>query len=442
MSFPRTIPRAATRIAIATLWLCLFRGSTELAAQTRRLSLPQVEKLVEIHTPDNIVAQEIRSRGLDFSPTPKILDQLRQLGAGQAILAIVREQIPVGTLEIQGPPGSQVSIDSISQGPTDARGVLIVANLPAGNHHLSLREDGYRPGDFDISLAAKEYKRFPVQLDWAGGYLTVRSYAAGSTIQIAGLGEYKDGVYDLKCLPGTYSISLMLPGMISQSQTVVVAAGQHATVDVHLAPDPQYFQSRLKDAEVLLASGSPQSAIQIANTLLTLQPANSEARSMLASAYFRAKDLQHFQIGASEAIRDGGSVALDLTHEHLSMSGEAIHAAKLTITAKSIAYDPGDSGCKYPAFTTPLSSIQLVDVTNRTTSGMFVIRHLTPGTFLLHLEIRDPSKSGKTLTFYFATADSHIEQQNDATYLASPADSSQVLGAAAAFIRSMMSPSH
>jgi hypothetical protein len=223
--------------------------------------------------------------------------------------------------------------------------------------------------------------------------------------------------------------------MKSETRSVAIAAGQHASVQIHLKPDAQYLQNELADARQRLAHGDTQGAIQISSKLSSLEPDNPDVQSVLAAAYWRAHDLGHFESVATSAIRDGGSVTLDLAHEHLELSGEAIHPATLTITAKSIAYDSRSAACKYHAFVVPLGNVETIEVTNKTASGFMVVRHLAPGTFLLHLDFRDPAKPDKKMTLYFAIPDSRIERQNNVGFLVSQSNSSQVLNAIANVIR-------
>ena len=184
--------------------------------------------------------------------------------------------------------------------------------------------------------------------------MTVRSDPPGASIEIAGLGQFKDAVSELQCPPGTYDINASRVGMKPETRSVTVAAGQHAAVEIHLILDAQYLQNKLTDAKQRLSHGDAQGAIQISTGLSSLEPNNPDVQSVLAAAYWRTRDPQHFGPAAADAIRGGGSVTLNLLHEHLDMSGEAIHPATLTITAKSIAYDPGVAACKYRAFVVPL----------------------------------------------------------------------------------------
>jgi hypothetical protein len=119
----------------------------------------------------------------------------------------------------------------------------------------------------------------------------------------------------------------------------------------------------------------------------------------------------------------------------LELSGEAIHPATLTITAKSIAYDPGGASCKYRAFVVPLGNVAMLEVTNKSAAGFMVVRHLAPGTFLLHLDFRDPARPDKKMTLFFAVPDSRIERENNVGFLVSPSNSSQALGAVVDMIR-------
>ena len=398
--------------------------------------MAQIEKLIQIHSPDDVVAQEIRSRGLNFIPTPKILEELQQRGTGQATLTAIRERMPVGTLEIEASPGSTIAVDGEDRGTTDAQGRLTLANLPAGNHQLSVNKAGYRPGDFNLALAPSEYKRFSAQLDWAGGYLTVRLYPPGAAVEISGLGRFSNGVSDLQCSPGTYGMTVTSPGMKLETRSISVGAGEHAAIEIRLTADPEYVRNRLADAKQQLARGDTQGSIQISRALLSLEPSNPDVQSTLAAAYWRARDPGHFESAATTAVREGGAVTLDLAHEHLDLQGEVIHPATLMLSGKSISYDPGTANCKYRAFTAPLGNVEMIEVTNKTIGGFMVVRHLMPGTFLLHLDFRDPIKSDKKMTLYFATSDSRVERQSDNIgYLASQINSEQILNAVANVLR-------
>ncbi len=276
--------RTAVQLALG-LFLSGLVGVASGAPQRRGLTLTQIEKLLEIHTPDDVVAQEVRARGLDFTPTPKILEELQRRGAGKGTLGVLRQQMPIGTLEVQAAPGSQVAIDGAARGVTNAQGRLVLSDLAAGAHQIVVSRTGYHAGDFRLTLSAREYKRFPVQLDWAGGYLTVRSDPPSATIKIAGLGQFDGNPPELQCDPGTYDITVTHAGMKSESRSVVVAAGQHAAFEIRLTPDPEWLRSRIAAAEAQLASGNTAPAVQIANELLAVDANNTAARTLVYHCY-------------------------------------------------------------------------------------------------------------------------------------------------------------
>ncbi len=70
-----------------------------------RLKLGQVQQLVNIGTPDSAVAQEIQRRGLDFTPTPKILEELERRGVGRAFVTL---HVGAGTFQ-------PVKVEDVSQ---------------------------------------------------------------------------------------------------------------------------------------------------------------------------------------------------------------------------------------------------------------------------------------------------------------------------------------
>lgn len=426
----RKMVRVATFILV-----CALAQPLVAASGKGKLSLAQIEKLITIHAPDNVVAGAVQSRGLAFTPTPRIVVQIQKHGAGPATLAAIRRQIPFCKLEVDGPPGSQVTVDGSFRGAISAQGRLVVQNLLSGTHQLEVRKTGYQPENLSFNLAAHQYKRVPAKLVWGGGYLTISSDPPGGTIEIPGIGRYNTGVSNLPCPPGTYIITVVRPRMKRDSRSVVVTAGRHVTVEFHLTPDPQYLQSQLTAARQQYARGNAGGAVQMATRLLSFEPNNPHVLSLLASAYLRIHHVAHFQMDAENAIRRGGSVRLNLMHENRGFRGESINPVTLVISATTISYEPRSATHRYRPFSAPIANIEQTEVTNEGATGFIILRHLTPGTYLLHLEIRDPKRSNRKTSFFFAIANSRIERVNNIGYLASSSDSSRVLGAIANVIR-------
>ena len=60
----------------------------------QKLTLSQIEELVSHGVPDSTMSTQIQKRGLAFTPTPAILDELRTKGAGPLTLAAIKESHP------------------------------------------------------------------------------------------------------------------------------------------------------------------------------------------------------------------------------------------------------------------------------------------------------------------------------------------------------------
>lgn len=283
MERPSVIRRAVGlgSFLLVIVFMCVPCGTS----QQRRLTLGQIEELIQISTPDSVVADEIRSRGLDFTPTATIVEVLQKRGAGHATLAAMRERMPIGTVEVDAALGSQVTLDGTDRGTTDSHGRLVLLDLPTGPHQLLVTRANYKSGESSFTLAAHEYKRLSIQLDWAGGYLTVRVTPPDSTIQVGGLGQYTGAIYNVQCAPGTYDITVTHAGLKTESRSVVVSPGQYAALELRLSADPQLVAGLLQDADNLRSGGDFAGAVQKANEVLRLDPTNNPARESIYQSY-------------------------------------------------------------------------------------------------------------------------------------------------------------
>lgn len=426
---------ASRVVVLLAIVVLLSSGYTRLLAAKQALSLAQVQKLVQIHTPDDVVAQEIRSRGLDFTPSPKTIADLQKRGAGQSTLAAIRERIPIGSMEIDAPPGTAITVDGADAGKTDVQGRLRLPEIFAGSHQVAGDKAGYRRKEVSATVAAKETKHVPLELEWLGGYLTVHTNAPGALIDVAGIGQFQGEVVDLKCSPGSYAITATRAGRKPENRAVNVAAGQHTAVDLQLAVDSAYFDAKASEATQRLSVGDAKGAIQIANDLVSADPTNANAQGLLASAYWLNGDAKAFAVAAATAIRGGGPVVLKIAHEHLELSGEAIHPALLVITNKTVTYDPANASCKYHKLVSPIEKVSTIEVTNKSAAGIMVVRHLGSNTYLLHLDFADAVKANKKTTLFFAVPTSKVQRQGDVGFLISTGNSEALFDAAAQLIR-------
>jgi hypothetical protein len=71
--------------------------SAEQGPALQRLSLSQVQQLVSVGTPDGVIAQEVRERGVSIAPTGEVLEDLVRHGAGPRTVSALR-----GDAELSG----------------------------------------------------------------------------------------------------------------------------------------------------------------------------------------------------------------------------------------------------------------------------------------------------------------------------------------------------
>jgi hypothetical protein len=360
------------------------------------------------------------------------------LTEGQGTKLVAQLKAIVGKLTFQTVPTADVIVDGAERGTADEYGYLAIYDLPIGSHQVTVRKTGYSDGQFMVELSPNETKNLRALLTWTGGYLTIHANPPGTTVTVSGLEVPSGGWSDSVCPPGAYTITASHAGMKTETRTVLVQAGQHASVDLSLSPDTTPGPSKKAEQGNSPASdGSPS----VARTIIRALEPDLGASTLLspASAYLRSDNLAPFQTGVTEILRQGGSVTIELMHEHSGLSGDSVHTAKVTLTSQTITYDPGNSSCKYSLFSAPLSGIETVEVSDKAVKekmiGM-VVSHNMPGTFLLHLDLRNPARGNDKANLYLVTSNSYtVKDQNRFHFLVSPSGSHEILIAVAEVIR-------
>jgi hypothetical protein len=255
-------------------------------AQHTRLTQTQVLHLIEVHAPDELVASQVRLRGLSFSVTSKLIDSFTASGAGPHTLAELREQVRTGTVEVHTEPGARVSLDGRAVGVANQAGVLIVSDVTPGGHNVAAGKDSFRDGQNALVLGNREYKRISIPLQWTGGFLTLSVVPPDAAIAVTGPQSFTGATTNAKCLAGTYTVTASADGYSPLKREFLVGAGEHHVEQVHLSADPA-LMSRLED-EIRkdLASGKTRDALQMAHKAVALSPSDSTASLLLSIAYF------------------------------------------------------------------------------------------------------------------------------------------------------------
>jgi hypothetical protein len=313
--------------------------------------------------------------------------------------------MPIGTLEIQAPPGSRIAVDGIDRGTTDAQGSLVLQGFPAGPHQLIVKKEGYVQGDFELTLAAREYKRFSAKLDWTGGFLTVLPKAPGVSIEIERMGRFSDQVADLPCLPGTYKITVSSAKYLVATKTAEIVTGQHVTVSFALEPDPQFIRSAVAELQKSFDSRNYVGVNAAGQELLSLDAENKDALRLMAQSYFLTNEFEKFETAANSAIDSGGAIQIQLNHHH-AMGAAGLHPVMLGISVGLFSFDPQTSSravCNYKAFTGPVAAILHVEATRSKNNELY-----------LNLKTSDPKNPKKVLNFNFTDLESHfVEAQKE-----------------------------
>src|SRR5262249_22058030 len=154
---PKTSLPLALFFIISTAMISSSAKGPQSAQDTRPLSLKQIEQLVESGIDDEIIAREIRERGLAFRLPEATFEQLVKRGAGgqtrQALL-------------LQEEHAAYTAYTNEKQDPAKrlALGKEFLRRHPRSEHAAEV-ESGNRRATLDIFGAA--YKTFSVNLDAA-----------------------------------------------------------------------------------------------------------------------------------------------------------------------------------------------------------------------------------------------------------------------------------
>jgi hypothetical protein len=218
--------------AIVISLLCLLIVVPNVSAQKAKLTRIQLEQLIRIQQPDDVTASLIRSRGLGFPVTRKIVDALAAKGAKQLTVAALREQIHLGkgTMEVHTEAGSRLILDGREIGYTGASGLFVLQDLVEGDHELVAKKEGYREVSSKFSLENNENKQIPLLMEWQGGFLSVSIEPSDATIQVTGPRSFNGAAKGDRFPPGNYTITASENGYETQTHTFHISAGEHHSV--------------------------------------------------------------------------------------------------------------------------------------------------------------------------------------------------------------------
>jgi hypothetical protein len=165
------------------------------------------------------------------------------VGTTQNVLVTLDQVIMAGGISVSSTPrGSGLYVDDIYQGATD----LIVGNLQAGPHKVTVVEPGYQTSTQMVTVVSGQVIPVSVTLvpesNPPTGDLQISSTPSGAVVYLDG--NYKgftppNDKLDINDLaPGTYTITMTKLGYLEYSTSVTLPAGKIIQVSATLVPNP------------------------------------------------------------------------------------------------------------------------------------------------------------------------------------------------------------
>jgi hypothetical protein len=328
--------------------LTILLAAAQLTGQKAKLSSMQLEHLIQIQAPDDLIATQVRTRGVSFAVTSKIIEGFSHKGAGPNTLSALRALDQSTLLEIRSEAGATVSIDGKGAGATGSDGILKIGDLSPGAHSLVLAKDGFHDNRQPITLGPRETRQVSIPLEWAGGLLSINLVPATAEISITGPITFSNAVRNARCPAGSYTASAHREGFVSQTRTFTVAAGEDHHEAFQLAADPAILNKALEDAQKALTAGDLDAATRLSRQAVELDQHSGEGNAILAAATFLRGDLNDFSLHAQQALQAGSSVTVSLMHLH-NFPKRTIHRIEMTVSRAGVKFDmSAPSRCKLP----------------------------------------------------------------------------------------------
>jgi hypothetical protein len=199
-------------------------------------------------------ARDARARAADAGSQPSATDEPASLPSGAAQLATSPGvELRIVGKDKQTIAGATVQLQGRDALVSDASGRLLVADLPPGEHTLTISAEGFAPQTVTTRLAAGESPRIEVVLSQhqPSGQLRflVRDHETGeplaANIQVkradggAAEQDHKandQGRFELDLPPGRYQVEVKLYGWRKQKKTVEIEDESVTLIDAALHP--------------------------------------------------------------------------------------------------------------------------------------------------------------------------------------------------------------
>jgi hypothetical protein len=366
----------------------------------RGLTLAQIEQLLSIGSPDDMIAGLVRERGVAGEINRDALAKLRAKGAGPRTLTALSLFLPKATLVITGPAGAEVLLNGTPAGRLDASGAYSTAGLEPGHYAIELRLSRRLPWTMEADLAGRKTASFTATLAPAFGQLLVKLPIPGTRAEVDDQAVDITAGTPLELSVGAHHVRVTAPLRTAFDQTAIVIGDQTVEVDVALPLDQNQLRAARGEAIRAFNAHSYEGALDAASNYLNFVPTDVGMLGIRAMALYDLNRMDHFPSAAQRALAAGATLSLQVQHRHPAQKGARFvnglidvngtptmratataHMADLTITRAQISYSPLNAKCPVKALSQPPSAFTIADSAND----------------VLDLECANPQKAGQTI---------------------------------------------
>lgn len=334
--------------------------AAEFAAQTRAasktLTVRQVEALIRQGSPDSLVSQQLRNRGLAIPVDRALIERFTKLGAGPETVAALQHLLPKVRLVIRTAPGADVALDGVAVATVGDTGEIVLAVAP-GNYQLLVTKKDHTSVSKPLRLALNQPQTVEAPITWAIGYLTLDAGFPDAQITIAGAGQYASRVERLPLSVGPHEIRVAAPFRIAFSTVVVIEGGKTqqipVTLDIDAAALKPFGDEILRD----YTKSDYSMAIMLGQGYLQRGGADPEILRVLALSHFQGKHFNTLPAIAAKALEAGVELTFHVTHYHAGFSLRGGHGAQLGIGKGTISFTPIGK-CNLSALTIPVAQVR------------------------------------------------------------------------------------
>jgi hypothetical protein len=323
------------------------------------LHLKQVEQLISIRTPDSIVAQEIRGRGVLETVSKQVVETLRQRGAGPQTLSALRNLIPRATLVLKTTPGAEVTLDDVAAGVADTNGQLTISGAYPGAHTIEIAKVNFRARKTTVQLPPNRTTSLDETLEWAVGFLTVSTEPAGARIEVTG-GITEAGRISHRAVPiGQVTVTATAPLRKTAAQNVLIEPGKESSLALALPLDPVALTAAANQIHRSFQSGAYQLVVRQSTQYLQAGVRDKDVLAEVALSNLQLLRVTEFSSLGREALVAGATLRFPVRHHHGGFNA-GLHPAVLVVTARTLGFEPSGR-CNFPAFEVAWNQVARLD---------------------------------------------------------------------------------